>query len=301
MGSVIATWRAHTTDALVQNSLAEYLQKLGRHQQLRRAQSTGGEVPAFSKMLTVQRSEGLPPISQERFFQNQAIQGKVVVSPDLFPETPAKAESSVELSTSGGRPPAFPDRASAIADAEARGLRVIRENNIPFVIIEKATLFGVDFRIFDPRDLYPGEDRMSFVFVRGSGWPLLDGRMVNVDDTAGCRQYRHHVLQSADWHLSLPYVHLRYFLEEWSDRLFAWMRRYFIPELEFTRYESNTEFPVHESCMVEMEQELGQTEARERWFDKLLAEYDSELGGWQIDLASWARQETGPPTGHEPS
>jgi hypothetical protein len=299
MGSVIATWRAATPDARVQSSLSEYVQKLGRHHQLRRAESAGLEVPAFSRMLTAQRSAGLPSVPDERFFQNQIIQGRVVVNSDLFPKSRAIADLPDEIRLAVGRP--LPDRETAIADAETRGLRVIREDGIGYVVLEKATLFGVDFRMFDPRNLYPGSDRLSFVFPRDTGWPLLDGRMVSVDDSAACAIYRSEVLRSADWHLSLPFVHLRYFAEEWSDRLFAWMQRYFIFDLIYDRYEANTDFGLHDSRMAEMEQKLGVPEARERCFTNLLAEYDAELAAWKIDMASWVRPESDSSIGNESS
>lgn len=281
MGSVLPTWRARCLDPAVRDDVTRYTTALGRQHQVRREQFSGMAVPQFSQLLSSQRSEGLPEIDAERLFSNQAIVGRILVSFDLF-QRPADDDEPVVTGE-------FVDQHAARADAEARGLVVEQgAQGATYVVLDHAVLHGADFRIYDPRDLYPGSDRMSFIFVDDTGWPLLDGALVHVDDAAMCAAYSSPELQTADWHLSLPYVHLRYFLELWCDRYFAWMQRFLLPGLGYWRHEKNPDFDRHLEMMQPLEEELGPTAARQAVFEQLLADYDSELGRWLGELGQMA-------------
>ena len=103
--------------------------------------------------------------------------------------------------------------------------------------INKVDLYGIEFRLFDARRLYPSDDRISFVFLRAPYCPELDGRLVYVEDHEDCKYYTCDLIKKADWFLRLPGIHLRYYCEEWMDQLLGWVKYFYIPGLDYWRYE----------------------------------------------------------------
>src|SRR4029077_862999 len=68
-------------------------------------------------------------------------------------------------------------------------LTAAREANLPAVDhpeidrasitwLNSARLTGIDFRIYDPKELHPGAVRLSFVFLKTNAAPFLAGRLV---------------------------------------------------------------------------------------------------------------------------
>jgi len=55
--------------------------------------------------------------------------------------------------------------------------------------INKVDLYGIEFRLFVARRLYPSNDKISFVFLRAPYYPELDGRLVYVEDDEECKYY----------------------------------------------------------------------------------------------------------------
>jgi hypothetical protein len=102
--------------------------------------------------------------------------------------------------------------------------------------LENAVLYGIEFRLYDGRKFYPGDDRISFVFLRMNDCPELDGRIVYVEDKEECKKYYNPMLKGADWYLEKPHIHLRYYCEEWMDMLLAWVKYFYIPDLDYWRY-----------------------------------------------------------------
>src|SRR5262249_9848195 len=150
------TWKAKCADRAVQDRLTLFTVAFGQIQNLRRSEFPETEIPMSSRLLSAQRSAGLPPVPDQREFTSQTIHGRILICPDLFSNHPRAGSM-------------FPDRTSALADAKAKGLKTEDIGEATYVVLDKAELHGADFRIFDPRNLYPGSDRMSFVFVSGTG------------------------------------------------------------------------------------------------------------------------------------
>jgi len=50
------------------------------------------------------------------------------------------------------------------------------------LLLHELGVRGIDFRVFDPRVLYPSEDRFSFVFLESKEAPFLDGLIAAIDD-----------------------------------------------------------------------------------------------------------------------
>ncbi len=86
----------------------------------------------------------------------------------------------------------------------------------PVLRVASVALRGCDFRLFDPRRLYPGDDRLSFVFATCPEAPFLDGYLVTVNPILKVAQKFGDVAKGADWFLECPYIHLRYVLEDWT-------------------------------------------------------------------------------------
>jgi hypothetical protein len=110
------------------------------------------------------------------------------------------------------------------------------------VRVPRARVYGTEFRLSDPRDLYPGEDRVSFLFAavydRAEAWPRPEhnGVLVLVEDAEQCKLYKNPLIQKANFYLCSPRIHLRYFAETWMDSLLAFIRHFYMPELHYWRY-----------------------------------------------------------------
>jgi len=107
---------------------------------------------------------------------------------------------------------------------------------VKWPVLNEANLFGIEFHLYDPRR-NPYEDRMSFVFLSHE-IPVLNGLIVMVEDKSECAYYRSKTIQNADWFLTNPSIHLRYYLEGWFDYLMGWIKYFFVPDLWYWRYET---------------------------------------------------------------
>jgi hypothetical protein len=96
------------------------------------------------------------------------------------------------------------------------------------VRVSRVRLYGAEFRLCDPRNLYPDEDRVSFVFasVRGEGDDASEhsGVLVQYEDAEQCKLYRNPLIREGAFFLCKSNVHLRYFAEGSMDRLLAFVR-----------------------------------------------------------------------------
>ncbi|MCL4401903.1 MAG: hypothetical protein M1436_04450 [Acidobacteria bacterium] len=135
---------------------------------------------------------------------NEPVEGRILMSPSVFRKDTAPSHL-----------PASPDGA---------------------YIIHRVRLYGVEFRLFDPRNIdFPSPDRLSFVFLRHND-PVLDGRVVMVEPKQECSLYRSEDIRAADWYLAHPSITLRYLFERWIDRLMACVKTFYFPELRYWRY-----------------------------------------------------------------
>ena len=104
------------------------------------------------------------------------------------------------------------DRArSATPSSPPRARRTCRQSIIPNSSAPRspgstgARLSGIDFRLYDPSQLHPGADRLSFVFLETEAAPFLDGRLVQVDRAPGPRCGDH---PRGGFYLGGPNLHL---------------------------------------------------------------------------------------------
>lgn len=283
MGSVIAAWRARLPNREDQARLSLYVERLADLVAGLRDRYRGAPVPEVTRLMSEQRGKGLAEVPGLRKYDGE-VRGNLVINLDLFPGDRAVPG-----------PLRLPDRVSALADAKSRGLRIVDEDGRRFVVLDRAGLHGVDFQIFDPRNLYPGSDRMGFVFLNGTGWPLLEGLMVDVAEAPRCAQSGIDVVRTADFHFSLPYLHLRYFLEAWCTCFFGWLRHYHVPGLEYNAHGTNEGFEEIDEALDSLDNAVGRAEAGERIFGTLLSDHGEEVAKWVGDLAGWAESEQATP------
>jgi len=119
--------------------------------------------PKVSELLAGLRERSVPMLPYASLFDHR-ITGRVLVRSDLFGDKQATRET-----------------------ASRHGIEWKWENpsspdHFP-LCLDRLRLRGLEFRLFDPRGQYPGEDRMSFVFLESppaacSQRPVIDGRRV---------------------------------------------------------------------------------------------------------------------------
>jgi hypothetical protein len=130
----------------------------------------------------------------------------------------------------------------------------------------------IEFRF--PNVYYRDENRVSFVFLLCPN-PGLDGLIVQVERTDQCQEFESDTIRSADWFLRKSSIHLRYHCEEWMDFLLGWIKRFYIPDLHYWRYEW---LPGYEWLFSKTD--ANDTHQRDRLFGILKESLTMECKGW---------------------
>jgi hypothetical protein len=183
-----------------------------------------------------------------------------------------------------------------IAEAGEAGLRLIEDpeaKDPPLIEIGQARLRGLDFKLFDPRGLYPGADRMSFVFLECPNQPLLDGRLVEVANGEDCVASGAESLRGADFYLCAPSIHLRYYLEDWTDCLFSWIKFFYMEEFWWHRWEEMQGYADYRHVFEDLELDRGRETAEEAAFDAVLGTFAQHAEHWIGEVEGWAKAEQG--------
>ena len=163
-------------------------------------------------------------------FQNfhGPLEGRILISPDLLLGTGLQ----------------LPAEAHAPGGIELRAAGPLGTSKPPspnqFLTASHVFLDGLGFRLYDGRGLYPGADRISFVFASFEEYPDLDGSLVYVEEEEQCRQYGDEEIRTAQAFLDSPNIHLRYYYEEWMDNFLGWVKHFFITDLAYWRCEPNS-------------------------------------------------------------
>jgi hypothetical protein len=171
---------------------------------------------------------------------NQKIEGDILLSTHLFPSAPSTAK-----------------------------LTRVDET---YFSLRDVSLFGVEFQLYDGRGLYPGDDRMSFVFCVDDD-PQINGLIVYVEDKEECHKYEDKRVQEAEYLLAVPHIHLRYYLEEWMDSLMGWVKYHYIDGLTYWRYED------HWVDRDALREDCGQF-GRYEYYETLKSRFEKEVAGW---------------------
>jgi hypothetical protein len=271
MPSVIVGWKGSCRDARIRTRLLGHLHRLAlrsddyiRSRQLER--------PAFLNLVNEQRTNSLRTRANIETIDRQ-IPGPVLVSSFI--------------STS---PEALIER------ARQAGLSVINRSDSahpPLIAVDKGKLIGLDFKLFDPRGIYPGEDRMSFVFVECPEYPFLDGRLVEIAEVSDCPTGEGETLLEASAYLATPSIHLRYFLEDWTDCLFSWVKFFFVGDFWWHRWEEMQGYVDYRGVFQELQDERDGEEAETASFDAVLGTFAQHAEHWIGEVEGWARSEQG--------
>jgi hypothetical protein len=151
--------------------------------------------------------------------------------------------------------------------------------------IRKVFLSGIEFRLYDGRHIYDGEDRVSFVFCVDED-SELDGTLVYVEEKKECGFYVQEAIKQADWYLARPNIHLRYYCEDWycedwMDALLSWVKYHFIENLYYWRYEDLAGYDK----LSEIISRYGRYE----YFEILKNRFSGEVSDW-VETATMASQ-----------
>jgi len=189
-----------------------------------------------------------------------------------------------------------PHPEALVATARDGGIRLVEDRegkSPPLLAIDNARLRGLDFKLFDPRGLYPGADRMSFVFLECPKHPFLDGRLVEVATKEDCLASGSETLRDADLYLCGPSVHLRYYLEDWSDCIFSWIKFFFIGDLWWHRREEMAGYADYRQVFADLQTDRGADAAEEAAFDAVLATFVQHAEHRIDEIEGWAKAEQG--------
>jgi hypothetical protein len=201
-----------------------------------------------------ERSEALrPPPRADIEGIDQAVTGQILVSSEIAPD-----------------PRVFIDHAR---DAGLPVIAYPKAEGVFLTLIEDAHLRGLDFKLFEPRKLYPGADRLSFMFLECPNVPFLDGSLVQVENARDGEAQTHDIIRAAACCLGRPKFQLPPYLEDWTDLLFSWVKFFHIGDLGWHRNEPMQGYAEYRGILLDLQNELGPDRAEAAAFDALLATY----------------------------
>ena len=76
--------------------------------------------------------------------------------------------------------------------------------------------------------------------------------------------------------MSAPNIHLRYYLEDWTDFLLSCVKFFFVPELTYRRYEDLSQYDAMRTSMEELCQEHGNVIAKLAYLSQIIDMFDAE-------------------------
>ncbi len=269
MPSVVVAWKGNCRHTQVRYRLLGYLHRLAAlsDEYLRMRQPAR---PFILDKMQEQRGRALRPRANSEAV-DWPVRGRVLVSSGIGPDAPL-----------------------LLARAREANLPIVMHDGgdgPPLIEIEAARLRGLDFKLFDPRGLYPGADRMSFVFLECPDYPFLDGRMVEAASGEDCAASGIEALSGALAYLASPSIHLRYYLEDWTDCLFSWIRFFFIGDLWWHRWEELQGYDDYRGVFEQVQADRGGEAAEEATFEAVLATFSQHAEHWIGEVEGWAASE----------
>jgi len=261
MSSVVVGWTGRCPDPKDRARLVAYLQQLAAvsDSYLRT------RLPErFTALKRVNKLQGKRRRARANIEQvNRAISGQIVISSGIVP-----------------------DQNTFLAAAREADLPAVDHPEIDHASItwlEDARLSGIDFRLYDPNQLHPGADRLSFVFLETKAAPFLDGRLVQVDrgedDEADA-------IRKASFYLGGPKVYLHSYLGDWIDLLFSWVKYFFIGDLWWRRFEEMQGYEDYREVFSDVQRTLGTKRAEQATFDAILATFTQHTEHWSDKVAA---------------
>jgi hypothetical protein len=167
---------------------------------------------------------------------------------------------------------------SLAAKARERGLDVIEHPGVGGVSLNvpDACLSGIDFRLYDPRDLHPWADRLSFVFIETDDAPFLDGLLVKIDHGEMRKAHPNPLIRGVSAYLAMPSIELDTYLEDWTDLLLSWVRYFFVEDLAWRRRGEMQGFSDYHDVFLDVDTTLGTERAERATFEAILATFSQQ-------------------------
>ena len=269
MPSVEARWTGSCPDRQKQDELSGYLKVLA---EISHGYWAEHPAPIAGINRAMHRAAGIAPLTGPTWREfDIPVEGRIVVSGDVVRRGTGDAtESNADL-------------AKRIREA---GLPVFTMGNSPIcqTSVTGCRLKGVDMVVFDPRRLYPGNDRLSLVFLSETGCPLLDNMTVEVYERGVFASTPERDRDGVDCYLSAPTLHLRYMHEAFLDCLMAWIKWHFVDDLCYWRNEDWPDAELYNSWLATTAEHQGEPDARDAVFSRLCDEFVVECDTW-IDRA----------------
>lgn len=161
-----------------------------------------------------------------------------------------------------------------------------------FLRLPKANLHGIQWRICEPRSPFDASLTVGFVHLVIPELPLLDGTLFEVQGAFHHEAFDDPALGPADWRLSRPNVHLRYYLESWFERFLSWVRLFHVPDLRTEGYGDDVGWLGFErAARYRSRYERGRQRGLEtRLAAELLAEFRREARSWGLKRPAHAAE-----------
>jgi hypothetical protein len=172
-------------------------------------------------------------------------------------------------------------------DAERAGLPLLDHPDLegaPMLCLKSARLRGLDFKLFDPRGLYPDADRLSFVFLETEEAPFLDGSVVQVHAADACQAHRAATIRGANVYLERPTIQLRAYLEDWIDCLFSWVKFFSVEDLWWHRRDEMRGYGDYHGIFEQLAAARGTEAAMTAAYDAVLATFQGHAEHWSREL-----------------
>jgi hypothetical protein len=262
MSSVIAAWQGAVADPTTQDELLSFIARIAELNGEYLAREA--RVPRFSEIIAAQRQQGQRP-REDTEMVDRSLSGRIVVCADIDS-----------------------DQARFAENVRVAGLELHTPEDghrTPVTVVEQAALRGCDFRLIDPRRLYPGSDRLSFVFMTCPAAPFLDGRLVAARPGTDLPGTSWEVIRTADWFLECPYIHLRYVLEDWTFQLLSWVKHFFIPDLVWHGYEKLEGYQQEQAVFEQLAARDGIEGAKRHSFYILIEAFRADIEQWMDRFA----------------
>jgi hypothetical protein len=269
MPSVDVVWKGNCRDPQIRYRLLGYLHRLATLSDKYLGQQQP-ERPFVLRLIGEQRGKSGRPRANIETIDRQ-VSGQILISSRISPH---------------------PE--TLIARAQEAGLGVIAPEGErpPLIAIDKVRLRGLDFKLFDPRGLYPGADRMSFIFLESPDYHFLDGRLVEIALGEGGEEgAAADSLRASDIYLCSPSIHLRAYLEDWTDCLFSWIRFFLVGDFWWQRRDELQGYTDYRGVFEQVQTERGSASAEEATFEAVLGTFAQHAEHWISEVQGLAKAE----------
>jgi len=265
MPSVVARWSGACADSKKHDELSRYLKVLA---EINHGYWTEHPAPIARINQVMHRAAGIAPLTGPTWREfDLPVEGRIVVNGDIIRrgfEDARESNAAVARRLRESGLPVFPAEES---------------HGICHTTLTRCRLKGVDLTVFDPRRLYPGNDRLSFVLLSETGSPLLDNRLVEVQERGIFAAVPDSQDETADCCLDSPALHLRYMHEAFLDCLMVWIRWQFMDDLCYWRNEHWPDAVLYKGWFATVEEQRPQ-DACDAVFARLCDEFTIECDTW---------------------